>query len=96
MNIKNFTPEQWVELDRMVEQSVDFIARDMTPDFSKEDWMELYRNGFKQGDMTSLKLFLSLFQRKGQRYIQLQTRHMSGDPITDEEMEELIKIRNDK
>ena len=95
MNIKNLTPEQWVELDRMVEQSVHFIARDMTPDFSKEDWMELYRKS-KQGDMTSLKLFLSLFQRKGKRYIQLQTKHISGDPLTDEEMDELIKIRDDK
>ena len=96
MTEKNLTPEQefWDELDRIFELSVDFISKDMTPNFSKEDWMELYRRS-KQGDMTSINLLMSLFQRKGKRYLELQTRHMSGDPITDEEMDELIKIRDD-
>ena len=36
---QGLTPEEWNELDRMIELTVDLISRDMTPNFSKEDWM---------------------------------------------------------
>ena len=91
---QGLTPEQWDDLDIKFEQIVTIIASEMTPNFSKEDWMELYRKS-KEGDTTSSQLLMSLFERKGKRFLELQTRHMSGDPITDEEMDELIKIRDD-
>ena len=97
MTEKNLTPEQefWDELDRCFELSVDHISKDMTPNFSKEDWMELYRKS-KEGDTTSINLLMSLFERKGKRFLELQLRHMKGVPITDEEMDELIRIREDR
>jgi len=90
-----YSPEWWEELDLMFEQTVGLISQEMTPDFSKEDWMELYRKS-KEGDSTSVNLLMSLFERKGKRFLELQLRHMKGVPITDEEMDELIRIREDR
>ena len=90
----SLTPEEWNELDRMFELTVSHLSQVMTPDFSKEDWMELYRRS-KEGDMTSVNLLMSLFNRKGKRYLEIATRHMEGILITDEEREELRKIRED-
>ena len=91
---QGLTPEQWDDLDIKFEQIVTLIASEMTPNFSKEDWMELYRKS-KEGDTTSSQLLMSLFERKGKRFLELHFRHMSGDPLTYEEMDELIKIRDD-
>ena len=37
----SLTPEEWNELDRMFELTVSHLSQVMTPNFSKEDWMEL-------------------------------------------------------
>ena len=53
---------------QFLEEIFDEIAEKLTPDFSKDDWMNLFEKA-RQGDPTSGEMFMRLWQRKVEPHI---------------------------
>ena len=58
---KNYTPEEEQILLNLFFEIVD--KEDLTPDFSKEDWLDLQKRAM-QGDRTSGEMYIALLQEK--------------------------------
>ena len=56
-----YSPEWWEELDLMFEQTVGLISQEMTPDFSKEDWL-LSLKLAEQGDIKATMICYEKFK----------------------------------